>query len=513
MPLALTRSSLPLLAGLAAFLLLGCPPSEEEERRAAVLTFLSAEPSPSSLAVLQPGAADKLAAVEPDLTDETQRGRLVRALVLIDDDSSRAILVDVLDRDPGQTHIAFETAAQYQRLPSHLDLLYTGLGAQTREQVFIDSCWPAFGADEHGVLATCRRLWGEEDEATQQRWLRLFTLAGPHDDPAPYEALAEGLRGGLVEQHGELVLRISGGDVVPAEVGARDTLRFDALVAERRARREGSAAGDLTVAFDGGFVVVAPQDPASDSGRTGHRLLADLPMSCAATWGTGNLGDSVTLEVRLSGSKQRPGVRLVDLAGAAMDAPAVPASEEPPRDELLRACLEIGMADVHSVGSAPWVPRFGTSRITLRSHEGARWSELDAGSVVMTEADLRLLAEKLRESGTPAWRGRLALEGREELPLRDLGSVDLGFCMAFVAADWDDCARWLGEVSAVDGATQDVLRLGLRDADPDLRGLCRAALAVRMDDEALDDAARPPEPASEDEDTEPATAAGEGEGA
>jgi len=496
--LAHTRSSLSLLVWLAAFLLLGCPPSEEEERRAAVLTFLSAEPSPSSLAVLQPGAADKLAAVEPTLTDDTQRDRLVRALVLIDDERSREVLLDVLGRDPARTRVAFDTAAQYQRLPSHLDLLYAGLGADTRQQVFVDACWPAFSVDEQGVLDTCRRLWSEESAETQSRWLRLFTLAGPPHDPTPYAALADGLHDELADQLAELVQRIGGGDVVPSDPVARDAMRLDAILAERRARRQGRAASDLTVAFDGGFVVVAPQDPASDSGRTGHRLLADLPMHCAAEWGAGNVGDSVTLEVRLAGSKTHPSVRLVGQE----DAPAMPdggsAGEEPPRDELLRACLEIGLAEVHGAGSAPWVPRFGTSRLTLRSHAGARWSELDAGSVVMTEADVQLLADKLRESGTPAWRERLLLEGRGALPLRDLGSTDLGLCMAYVAADWPDCATWIGEVSAVDVATEDVLRMGLRDADGRMRGLCRAALSVRLDDEALEEAAKPPQPPADE---------------
>jgi hypothetical protein len=91
------------------------------------------------------------------------------------------------------------------------------------------------------------------------------------------------------------------------------------------------------------------------------------------------------------------------------------------------------------------------------------------------------------------------MQTNPEPPLRDLGSVDLGYCLVYVGEGWDDCAHWLGEVAQLEKPVDDVLRQGLRDVDPAIRALCRAALSVALDEEGLDEAAKAPEPAPEDE--------------
>jgi len=480
-------------------LLLGCPPSEEEEQRAATLSFLESNPTPSSLAVLQPGAAGKLAKIESEVVDDGKRDRLVKALVLIDDGDSHQLLVDILSREPERTSTAFSTARKYQKLSSHLDLLYGGLPSPTQQEVFIDACWPSYSEDRDGVQPTCTAIWEAEPAQTQSRWLRLFTHAGPHDDASPYEGLAQGLADDLGAELDEVVSRMKGGTAIPADPAARDLLRFESRLTQRRARTEGAPTDHRSVTYDGGYVEILPLDPDSDFGRTGARLLADLPMECAATWGAASPGRTSTLEIRLNGSKQGPAVDLVGQASAKASSdpdvepdPSATTSED--IAELLRACIEIGLTEKHAAGGAPWAPRFGACRITLRSMRGGSWSELEEGRVVMTAADLMQVSEALRETGTPAWRARLGIQTVEEPPLRDLGSTDLGFCMAYVAAGWPDCAHWVGLAATVEKPLDTLLRTGLRDMDPDVRGLCRAALSVSMDEQGLEEAAKPPEP-------------------
>ena len=466
------------LLGLT-ILVVGCPPSPEEQRQAAVLTFLSTEPTPSSLAVLQPGAADKLREVEPTLTDEVQRDRVVKALVLIDDETSHEMLVDLLGREPQRTAVAFETAEHYQRLPSHLDLLYTRLDLDTRQVVFATVCWPSFAVDDAGIGATCTQLWSQEPAEVQGRWLRLLTHHGPQDDPAPYEKLGEGTHESEAEALAEVVQRVGGGDLIPAE--ARPRLELSRTLADRRARL-GGGADHLTVSFEGGYVDVLPLDPDSDFGRTGNRLLADLPLDCVASWGAAEVGRSATLEIKLNGAKAAPTATVVAAEDA--DTPAA----------TLGSCTATGLTATHEAGSAPWIPRFGSCRLTLRSMRGASWSQAEEGQAVLSEPDLLSLAEALRESGTPAWRERLDAPARTEPLLRDLGSVDLGYCLVYVGEGWDDCAHWIGEVARVEKSVDDVLRQGLRDVDPAIRKLCRAALSVTLDEEGLDEAAKPPQP-------------------
>ena len=498
---------------LAALLLVGCPPSEEEQRRAAVSSFLSSEPTPSSLAVLQPGATAKLAEFESSVIDDGERDRLVKALVLIDDPESHELLLHVLAGEPQRTNIAFATARQYQKLATHLDLLYDRLTPEVRQEVFCDVCWPAFDSDGEGVLDSCIAIWIAENDATRSRWLRLFTHAGPQDSAAPYRLLAEGLEGEAAREEIEAVAtRIAGGEVIPESRSARDAMKLTALIAERDARLRGGPGDHLSVAFEGGYVEVTPSDPDSDFGRTGHRLLADLPMHCLTAWGAGAIGERLSLEVTLKGSKLRPEVGIVGLAepveevsGGIPGEPAAPPAQDP--TELMRACLEIGLAEVHA-RTAPWTPRFGKTRFAVRSVSGESWDELAEGRLVLSSGELRTLADKLRESGTPAWRARLEIAGREEPPLRDLGTTDLGFCLAYVSADWADCATWLGEMATVDVEVDDMLRKGLRDADPRMRGLCRVALSVSLDDEGLEEAAQPP-PAEESADPPTEAAAGE----
>jgi hypothetical protein len=473
-----------LLLLVPTILVLGCPSTPEEQRQAAVLTFLSTEPTPSSLAVLQPGAADKLREVEPTLTDEVQRDRVVKALVLIDDETSHEILVDLLGREPERTAVAFQTAEHYQRLPSHLDLLYGRVDLATRQQVFATVCWPSFAADDAGIGATCAGLWSQEAVEVQGRWLRLFTHEGPDDDPAPYEKLTEGAHESLTEVLQEVIERVSGGEVIPAE--ARPRLELSRTLSDRRDRLGGG--GDhLTVPFEGGYVDVLPLDPDSDFGRTGNRLLADLPLGCAATWGAADPGRSATLEVKLNGAKSPPEVVVVGVEEA--DTPA----------GAMGACMAAGLATTHEAAAAPWIPRFGECRLTLRSMRGASWSSADEGKAVLSEGDLQSLAEALRESGTPAWRARLEMTTRPEPPLRDLGCADLGYCLAYVGEGWDDCAHWIGEVAQLEKPVDDVLRQGLRDVDPAIRALCRAALSVALDEEGLEEASKAPEPATEAE--------------
>ncbi len=469
------------LIGLT-ILAVGCPPSPEEQRQAAVLTFLSTEPTPSSLAVLQPGAADKLREVEPTVTDEIQRDRVVKALVLIDDETSHELLVDLLGREPQRVGVAFETAEHYQRLPSHLDLLYSRVDLDTRQAVFATVCWPSFTSDDAGIGATCAQLWAQEPAEVQGRWLRLLTHHGPHDDAAPYEKLGEGAHESVAEALAEVVQRVGGGEVIPAE--ARAQLELSRTIADRRDRLGGG--GDhLTVSFEGGYVDVLPLDPDSDFGRTGNRLLADLPLDCVATWGAAEVGKSATLQIKLNGAKGTPSVTVVGAEDA--DTPAA----------TLGTCTAVGLTAAHEAGSAPWIPRFGTCRLTLRSMRGSSWSQAEEGQAVLSEPDLQSLAEALRESGTPAWRERLDAASRPEPLLRDLGSVDLGYCLIYVGEGWDDCAHWLGEVAGLEKSVDDVLRQGLRDVDPAVRRLCRAALSVNLDEEGLDEAAKPPPPPEE----------------
>lgn len=473
-----------LLLLVPTILALGCPPSPEEQRQAAVLTFLSTEPTPSSLAVLQPGAADKLREVEPTLTDEVLRDRVVKALVLIDDETSHEMLVDLLGREPGRTAVAFETAEHYQRLPSHLDLLYTRVDLATRQEVFATVCWPSFADDDAGVGATCAGLWSQEAAEDQGRWLRLFTHEGPHDDAAPYEKLAEGAHEPVAGALQEVIQRVSGGEVIAAE--ARPQFELSRTLADRRDRLGGG--GDhLTVAFEGGYVDVLPLDPDSDFGRTGNRLLSDLPLTCASTWGAADPGSSATLEVKLNGANNPPDVVVVGVDEA--DTPA----------GAMGACMAAGLKGTHEAAAAPWIPRFGVCRLTLRSMRGSSWSKAEEGQAVLTEGDLQSLAEALRESGTPAWRARLDMRTRPEPPLRDLGSVDLGYCLVYVGEGWDDCAHWIGEVAQLEKPVDDVLRQGLRDVDPAIRALCRAALSVGLDEEGLEEASKAPEPVADGE--------------
>ena len=480
---------------LLLFVLLGCPPSEEEEQRAATLSFLESNPTPSSLAVLQPGAAAKLAAIETEVTDDGKRDRLTKALVLIDDEDSHTLLVDLLSKEPQRAAVAFSTARKYQKLSSHLELLYDRLPAGTQQEVFLDACWPSYSDDTDAVRSTCEEIWAAETAETQSRWMRLFTHAGPHDDAAPFEGLGDGIAEELAAELDEIIVRVEGGSAVPADPDARDVLKLESRMALRRDRLGGAPSDNLSVTYDGGYVEVLPLDPDSDFGRTGARLLADLPMQCAATWGAASPGKTTTLEIQLTGSKHAPLVEAVGRAGT--PAKAVPdpeATETTPgdQDELLRACVAIGLTETHARGAAPWTPQFGTCRITLRSLRGGSWSELEEGRAVLTAADLLLIAEALRETGAPAWHARLDIAAEERPPLRDLGATDLGFCMAFVRAGWPDCAHWLGLAAGVERPLDDLLRTGLRDVDPEVRALCRAALSVSLDEEGIEEAAKPP---------------------
>ncbi len=496
---------------LIASLLVGCPPDEAEERRAAALVFLSSPPTPSSIEVLQPEAAQKLAEVEPTVTDDAMRQNLVTALVLIDDDDARSLLVEVLDKEPERVSTAFDTARQYGRLGNQLAVLYDQLDEGTRAAAFLDVCWPAYAGAEEELLETCGRLWAAADGETQSRWMRSFTLAGPQDDPAPYERLRTGVATDRVAELDEIVLRIGGGDVIPPEPAQRKALRLTARLDERRARYTREATGAPVVPVEGGFVELIPPDPGTDFGRVANQLMADVPLGCAGTWGAvaGDRARAV-LEVTLQGARGAPTVRVVDTgsdrAGAASSAAAEGDGgevEQTPEGQL-RDCFEQGLAATHADGSAPWVPRSGTCRLTLQYQRGAApWAQREEGRVVLSDEDLRLLGDRLRDSGLEETRARLDWPAEAAPPLRDLGATDLGFCLAYVSHGWTDCAVWLGALATTDESLAGTLRRGLRDVDPAVRTLSRTALAVSMDDEALEQAAQPPEP------EEPA--AGEGE--
>jgi len=510
-----TTSSSWLLGAIAAVLLLvGCPTSEEDERRAATLTFLASEPTPSSLAVLHPGAADKLAEIEPEVADEVMRDRLVRALVLANDERSHEVLLDVLLKDSQRTTVAFATAKQYQLLPTHLDLLYDGLEGSAREDVFTDICWPSFKDDPDGILESCQLLWAAEPAATQDRWLRLFTHVGPRDDPQPYENLRGGLSAvemepTMSERLDDIIQRVAGGEVIPDNPASRQAMELPSVLNRRGSRMEGVRTNLPSVGFDGGTVEIIPPDPSSEFGKAVNLLMADLPLGCAAAWGAATSGPSTTatVDIRLQGKGQAPAVSVLsdsarDDKVAAEDAAAEEAPRTPQDD--LADCISGDLAAIHASGSASWVPRFGTGRLTLRASRGrAGWQAPADGQIVLGEQHLKTLSEALRESTTGAWRERLKIKERDELPLGDLGSTDLGFCLAYVGAGWEDCAVWLGEVAALEPTTQEALRLGLRDVDPSVRKMCRLALAVSMDEESIEEAAQPP--AGDDDSAEEST--------
>jgi len=495
----------------------GCPTSEEDERRAATITFLSSEPTPSSLAVLQPGAADKLQEIEPEVADEVMRDRLVRALVLVNDERSQQVLLAVLGKDPQRTTVAFATAKQYQLLPTHLDLLYDGLEGPVREEVFVEICWPSFKADPDGILESCQALWAAEPAETQDRWMRLFTHAGPRDDPQPYENLRVGLSLAEVEppmseRLNQVIERVAGGEVIPDDPSSREAMELPSVLNRRGSRMEGVRTNLPTVGFDGGSVEIIPPDPSSEFGKAVNLLMTDLPLGCAAAWGASTTGPStaVTVDIKLLGKATAPAVSALeaksgdkDKGNARTEVQEPPTEEQPqtPQD-VLAECFAGDLAAIHGQGTAIWVPRFGTARLTLRANRGqSGWKAPADGQIVLGEAYLKTLSEALRESTTAAWRERLEIRERDVLPLGDLGSTDLGFCLAYVGAGWEDCAVWLGEVAALEPTTQDALRLGLRDVDPSVRKMCRVALTVSMDEESIDQAAQPP--AGDDDSAEP----------
>jgi hypothetical protein len=495
--------SVPGLA-LIALLLVGCPPSEDEERQTAALTFLSSPPTPSSIEVLQPRAAEKLAEIEPDIDDDAMRENLVTALVLIDDEASHQLLVQVLIAEPQRVSTAFDSARQYGKLGNQLAVLYDQLDDVSRTAAFLDVCWPAYVDDDAALLETCGRLWAASEGETQSRWMRQFTHVGPSDDPAAFERLREGVATDRSEELDEIVLRVGGGEVIPAEPAARKLLRLSTKLEERRARYSREATGAPVVPVEGGFVELIPPDPGTDFGRVANQLLADVPLSCAGAWGgTASDRSRAVLEVVLHGTRQAPTVRVVSTGNKKSKGASAPAGDgevETPAtpEETLRACFEQGLAATHGGGSAPWVPRSGTCRLTLNFQRGASpWAKKDEGRVLLSDEDLRLMGERLRDSGTAEGRAGLDLSEHDPAPLRDLGSMDLGFCVAYVARDWTDCAVWLGEVATSDEPLQAALRRGLRDVEPAVRTLCRTALAVQLDEEALEEAAKPPEPAEE----------------
>ncbi len=472
------------------------------------MTFLESDPTPSSLAVLQPDAAAKLAEVEPDIPDDLRRDRLVRALVLIDDRESHDLLVELLNREPERVQVAFDTAQRYQKLVSHLDLLYDQLEPSAREAVYRDVCWPALVAgDDDRVSGTCRELWAATAPEIQARWVRGFTVRGPHDDPAPYELLLGGASGVGRDAVDEVITRVRGGDVIPADPDARLAASFSGVLTERLGRLDGARRGARTVSFDGGYVEIVPLDPRSEFGRVGNLVLDDLPQQCLADWGAaaGRSMVSATVELRLRGSAAAPTVEDVgdrgeDAGGGEADGAGGEGGEDDgaggggaSAGTPLARCLAESLAETHAGGRARWIPRFGITRLTFRTHlgEALAWSPGDGGRAPLSEGDLRRMAEALRESGTAAWLERIRPWDRDALPLRDLGAADLGFCLAYTAAGWDDCAAWLGEVAAGDDDLAAILRRGLRDTDPNVRLLCRRALSVSMDEESIAAAAAP----------------------
>ena len=461
----LIAAALVLLAG-------GCPASEEEERRAATLAFLDAEPSPSSINVLQPDAAAKLAEVEPQVVDDLRRDRLVRALVLDDTDESRAVLLDVIGREPARIPVAFDTASRFGLVPRNLDLLYPRLDDAVRREVFVEVCWPAFRGDPNEVRNACGRLWADEPAALQGSWLRSMTHAGPSDDPAPYEHLREGLDETGTAELDELLLRIGGGEVIPAEPADREGRGLAGVLAERRSRLCGSGGNTLRVAFEGGAVQVRPPASDDEAGRLGRQLSGELTGGCVASWGAAVRSGNAAVEIRLQGGKTTPTVTAGADAGPSAD---------------LAACLQEGLATRHGEG-APWALLAGLPRITLTARRAsAGWD--GEGGRALDERELGTLADALRSSGDGERHPELPFRGDGAPLIRDLGCTDLGFCLAYTAAGWDDCARWIGRFATADPATEEVLRLALRDPDPQLRALARAALAESLDEEALEEAA------------------------
>ena len=210
--------------------------------------------------------------------------------------------------------------------------------------------------------------------------------------------------------------------------------------------------------------------PASDdeAGRLGRQLGGDLAGGCVASWGAAVRSGSLALEIRLQGAKAPP---TVDTG-----------SEDGPGGEL-DSCLEGALAERHAAGSS-WSPRAGLTRISLTARRAsAGWDAGEEGRIPLDESQLRVLADALSRSGSDDWPRRLGGIHDEAPLLRDLGSTDLGFCLEYVAHDWNDCARWLGRMSAEDGELDDVLRAALADPDPGIRGLAQVALADRQDDE------------------------------
>jgi hypothetical protein len=478
------------LISLALVLLAGgCPASEDEERRAATLAFLDAEPSPSSIRVIQPDAAGKLAEVEPQVTDSLRRDRLVRALVLDDTDEARAVLLDIIGREPERIPLAFDTASRFGLVTRNLDLLYPRLDDALRCDVFVEVCWPSFDGEPNEVRNACSRLWAAEPATLHSGWLRRLTHAGPSDDPAPYELLREGLDEERAVELDTLILRIAGGDVIPAESADREGFRLAGVLAERRSRLAGGGGSALNVAFEGGAVQLKPPASDDEAGRLGRQLGNDLAGGCVASWGAAVRSGSLALEVRLQGAKAPPTVD----SGA----------ESGPGAELA-SCLALALAERHAAG-AGWAPRAGLTRITLTARrESAGWDGGDEGRLPLAESQLRVLADALARSGGGDWPGRLGGIHDEAPLLRDLGATDLGFCLRYVANDWNDCARWLGRMSAEDGELDEVLRAALGDPDPGIRGLARVALAERLDDEAIDEAV----PAGDDDSAAPASGGG-----
>lgn len=468
------KSSALILFGLV-LLVGGCPPSEDEERRAATLAFLDSDPSPSSIAVIQPGAATKLAEVEPQVTDGEQRDRLVRALVLDDTDASRAVLLDLLTREPTRIPVAFDTARRFSLVPQNLDLLYPRLNDETRGEVFLEACWPSFGGEPTEVLDVCKPLWAGESAALQSRWLRLATHLGPHDQVAPYEALREGLDESLTGELDVLVERIGGGTVIPAEPPeGRDAICLSGVIASRRARTDASPQKKRQVVHDGGTVDVVPL-ARGDSAGVGARILGSLSADCVAGWATTVGTGRTSLQITLSGNRA---------------APTVTVDESEP-GAALAECLQASLTATHSEGEARWIPLSGSPsfQLSVRSASSG-WDSDDR--TPLTDGELNTLAAALRETGTAEWRARLAVPATEEPLLRDLGSSDLGFCLAYVGADWDDCARWMGRMAGEDEDVEELLRAGLRDPDPSVRALARVALGERLDEDALEEAAKVP---------------------
>ncbi len=486
------RNSALILFGLV-LLVGGCPASEDEERRAATLAFLDAEPSPSSIAVIQPDAAGKLAEIEAQVSDTLRRDRLVRALVIDDTDESRAVLLDVLGREPGRIPVAFDTARRYQLVPRNLDLLYPRLDGPVRCEVFLDVCWPPAEDDAAEVGEVCRRLWTSEPPELQSRWLRRATHAGPSDDPLPYEGLRAGLHESLTGELDALIERIGGGEVVPAEPPeARDALRITGVRAARQAHTLGDTGRTRQIPFTGGLVVASSPPTQDRAGSAGQRVLRAVPADCVASWGAATGIGNTIVRYELSGDRAPP-----EVTGGA---------DEP--DATLVQCLKAALEVQYGAGEASWVSLTARTSMQLAAQPAASGWDDDGARTPLSTLELGAIADALRESGGDDRLAALATRGEEPPLLRDLGSTDLGFCMAYVAAGWADCALWIGRRAAGDDELEATLRAALHDPDPGLRALARTALAEVMDEEAIQAAEQPR--AGDDDSADPVDGAEEG---